>query len=155
MIFVTVGTDEHDFSRLIKKADSLKGLDIVAQIGNTKYTPKNIKHFKFLEPSALETYYRKADVIITHGGAGSIINSLKNGKIPIVVPRLKKFDEHINDHQLQLAKSLQEKGKAVCVIDMNKLEYHIKTSKTIKMKQSKEKRNLIQFLAGTLKAMEK
>jgi len=128
MIFVTVGTDEHDFSRLVKKMDELPGKNVM-QIGHTKYEPKKAEWFRFEKNSVIEGLYKKADIIVTHGGAGSIIRSLKGGKVPIVVPRLKKHGEHLNDHQLDLARGLEGKGRVVLVEDVELLGKMIKRRK--------------------------
>lgn len=158
MIFVTVGTDNHDFSRLVKKADEIakkRKYKIVAQTGNTKYMPKNMEFFRFTSPEKLDYYYKKSETIITHGGAGSIINSLKHGKVPIVVPRLKKFNEHINDHQMELAIALQKRGKVVAVSNVQNLEKAISESKRINVSESKEKKQLLKAIANVLISYEK
>ncbi len=125
MIFVTVGTDTHDFSRLVKQADELASIvddQVVIQIGQSTYEPLNAKWFRFTDAETIENHYRTADVIVTHAGAGSIINALKNGKTPIVVPRLKSFGEHVNDHQLDLARTLSTHGKVVMLTDVSELQ---------------------------------
>jgi UDP-N-acetylglucosamine transferase subunit ALG13 len=155
MIFVTVSG--LPFERLIKKVDEIaEGLkeDVIMQIGRTGYEPKNIKWFRFETSKKIEELYKKADTIITHGGAGSIIKSLSYGKTPVVVPRYKKFGEHINDHQLDLTKFLDKKGYITAVYDIHDLKSKIKTKRKQKILSSKKK-DLIGFLKGWVQNLEK
>lgn len=127
MIYVTVGTDVHDFSRLVKEMDKIAlRRKVVMQIGNTVYEPRNAEWFRFETNQRIDELYQKADVIVTHAGAGSIIRSLKNGKVPIVVPRLKKYGEHVNDHQLDLARFLGKRGKVIPIARIEDLKGRIK-----------------------------
>jgi UDP-N-acetylglucosamine transferase subunit ALG13 len=132
MIFITVGTHYLGFERLIKKVDDIAvRIDekIVAQIGSTRYIPKNIKYFTFVEEDEkILEFYKKSRIIITHAGAGSIINILYAKKPLIVVPRLKKYNEHIDDHQLELAEVLNNKGLAIVIHDVENLEKVLKNS---------------------------
>lgn len=114
MIFVTVGTDEHDFSRLVSAMDAVARTRVVVmQIGHTRYEPRHAQWFRFETNAVIDRLYREADIIVTHAGAGSIIQALAHGKIPVVVPRQKKYGEHINDHQYDLAQAMSRRGKAV------------------------------------------
>lgn len=140
MIFVTVGTNTYSFDRLIKEVDNIaKGLreKIIAQIGYTKYTPKNIEFFRFTNYEKILKLNEKADIIITHGGAGCAINALKNGKPTIVVPRYKKFKEHTNDHQLDLTRNLEKERRIIAVYDIKNLKKAIEKAKKFKMKRKK------------------
>lgn len=86
MIFVTVGSVA-PFDELVMEVDRLveEGLieDVIAQIGNGRYIPKNLKWFRF--KSSLLEYYRKADLIITHSGAGTIFEIVRLGKKAIAL----------------------------------------------------------------------
>ncbi|MFH0889599.1 MAG: PssE/Cps14G family polysaccharide biosynthesis glycosyltransferase [Candidatus Aenigmatarchaeota archaeon] len=133
MIFVTVGTHQHPFDRLVKEIDKLVGAGVITekvfmQTGNSDYAPKNCEFEKFVGSDKFERLYAEADTIICHAGAGSIINALKNRKHLIIVPRLKKLNEHNDDHQLDLAKAMELEGKAVCVYDVENLPDAIKTA---------------------------
>lgn len=81
---------------------------IIVQTGHSQYTSNKMELFDFMTPEKLKVLYEKADYIITHAGAGSIFQAIKDGKKTIAVPRLKKYDEHVDDHQLQLASKLQD-----------------------------------------------
>lgn len=137
-VFITVGTDNHDFSRLVKEADRLAGkMRITVQTGSTKYRPKNAEWFAFAERKKIETLYRKSDVVVTHAGAGSIINCIKYGKMPVVVPRLKEMNEHADNHQLDMAKDLEAEGVSIAVYDISHLEAKIMAAKRLKPKKRK------------------
>ncbi|ATD54280.1 glycosyltransferase [Clostridium chauvoei] len=116
MIFVTVGTHEQDFSRLIKKVDNLidekKIIEpIFMQIGYTKYIPKNCDYKEMITSEEMIYYTKNSRIIITHGGPGSIFLPFQFNKIPIVVPRQKKYGEHVDDHQVYFTKKLEMKKK--------------------------------------------
>jgi len=146
MIFVTVGTHTQGFERLVKEVDSLAGIgkindEVIMQIGNTEYEPKNCKWFRFESFKKILELNKNARVIITHAGAGCILTALQFEKPLIVVPRYKKFGEHINDHQCDLAEALDESGKAVALHDINELEGALERVK--KLRQEKESGMLV------------
>lgn len=128
MIFITVGTHEQQFNRLLKKIDELKETgviteDVFIQSGFSTYEPKHCKWKKLISYSEMQDNYNKARIIITHGGPASFIAALQIGKIPIVVPRQYEFDEHVNNHQIEFAKVVDERNKSIIpVFDINELE---------------------------------
>jgi len=118
MIFVTVGTHEQGFDRLIIEIDKLKenGIikdDVVIQKGYTKYEPKFCETYDIIDYDKLQNYLGEAKIIVTHGGPASFISPLSIGKIPIVVPRQKQFDEHVNDHQLDFVKQVVARNNSI------------------------------------------
>ena len=124
MIFVTVGTHNQGFERLVKKMDEIAGEideEVVMQIGFTEYEPKNAKWFKFVDIDEIMDFYKNADVIVSHAGAGALLDALSFEKPVIAVPRLKKFGEHIDNQQLELAEALENKGKVKAVYDIEDL----------------------------------
>lgn len=131
MIFVTVGTHEQQFNRLIKCIDDMKfsGLiqeEIIMQTGFSTYKPKYCKWSKFFSYADMVKNVQEARIVITHGGPSSFIAPLQIGKIPIVVPRKKMFEEHINDHQLDFAKVVAERqGNIIVVEEISELEKKI------------------------------
>lgn len=154
MIFVTVGTHYASFDRLIKKMDEIAlNLDdeVIMQIGHTDYKPKNAKWFKFLDMKDIHDLYKKADVIISHAGAGTLIECLSYEKPLIIVPRLKKFNEHIDDQQIELAEALDKTNKAIAVCDIAKLADNLKASNNYKFKRSKKNNDLKNFLNNNLR----
>ena len=127
MIFVTVGTHEQPFNRLVKAIDKLKkdGViteDVIMQTGYSTYEPKYCKWDKLIPYDQMVKNVEDARIVITHGGPASFIMPLQIGKTPIVVPRQKKFDEHVNDHQVEFARNVAERmGTIIPVENINKL----------------------------------
>lgn len=127
MIFVTVGTHEQPFNRLIKAVDELKrdGViteDVIIQTGFSTYEPKYCQWSKLIPYQQMIKNVEDARIVITHGGPASFIMPLQIGKTPIVVPRQKKYDEHVNDHQVEFARNVAERiGTIIPVEDINTL----------------------------------
>ncbi len=157
MILVATGTHPQQFNRLIQAVDNLVGNNaingkVVIQVGYSTYIPKNAKWFRFTGYPNMLRLIKKSLIVITHGGIGSILLSVKLNKKIIVVPRLKKFNEHTNDHQLEIVKELAKQGKIIPVYDISKLYTAIKSAKLFNPNKF-EKNNLIldmtkKFLSG-------
>ncbi len=112
MIFVVLGTQKFQFNRLLKKIDQLieSGViaeEVFAQVGHSDYVPRHYKYTAFLDKSTFEKYIGESDILLSHSGVGTIISGLKLGKPVVVVPRLAKHGEHIDDHQVEIAESFQ------------------------------------------------
>lgn len=127
MIFVTVGTHEQPFNRLVEYMDSLKKNgtiteDVIIQIGYSTYEPKYCRWQKLFPYHKMIKLINEARIVITHGGPSSFIMPLQIGKTPIVVPRRREFNEHVNDHQVSFSKAVAERmGSIIVVEDMDKL----------------------------------
>lgn len=127
MIFVTVGTHEQPFDRLVKYVDELKkdGIiteDVIIQTGYSTYEPQYCKWQKLFPYQEMIKLVDSARIVITHGGPSSFIMPLQIGKTPIVVPRRHEFNEHVNDHQVSFAKSVADRmGTIIVLDDMDKL----------------------------------
>ncbi len=126
MIFVTVGTHEQPFDRLVQEIDRLKGEalimdDIFVQTGYSVYKPQFCEHKDFIRFDEMMTRMTESEIVITHGGTGSIMLVLYHQKIPLVVPRQKKYHEHIDDHQVLFCKSMVEKKKIIAVYETGEL----------------------------------
>ena len=122
MIFVTVGTHEQQFNRLITCVDEMKenGLikeEVMIQTGFSTYIPKSCQWKKMLSYNEMQDYIQKARLVITHGGPSSFVAPLQIGKIPIVVPRQKEFGEHVNDHQLDFCKAVEKRWGNIIVVE--------------------------------------
>jgi len=126
MIFITVGTQPQQFNRLFNEVKNLvdQGLineEVVAQVGSSDLDSQKIKIFKYLSLNETIDNINRARIIISHGGTGSIITSLKMGKKVIGVPRLSKFGEHVNDHQIDLIDELSKQELILPVYDIHDL----------------------------------
>ena len=128
MIFVTVGTHEQQFDRLIeymdaRKADGSIDEEVVIQTGYSTFEPKHCRWQKLFPYPEMVSLVAQARIVITHGGPSSFIMPLQVGKVPIVVPRQKAFDEHVNDHQLDFALEVARRQKNILVAeDVSQLE---------------------------------
>lgn len=130
-----MGTQKFQFNRLFKEIDRLissKDIEeeVVAQIGYTTYKTTNIKSFELLSEEILEEYIERASLVITHSGTSSIMKCLKRDKKVLVVPRMAQFKEHVDDHQLELAKVYEEKNIVEVVYDINDLKEKMKICKS-------------------------
>lgn len=142
MIFVTLGSQKFQFNRLLKELDRLVGTkkiekEIFAQTGYSDYKPKNFKYKNFLEREEFVKYMEESDIVITHGGTGAIITAVKQGKKVIAIPRLAKYGEHVDDHQMQLIQEFEEAGLIKAVYDEKKLDRDLKTIDNIKFAEYK------------------
>ena len=124
MIFVTVGSQKFQFNRLLIEIDKLIENKIItenvfAQIGVSDYKPKNYEYTDFTTQDEFSKRIDESDLIITHGGTGVIVNALKKNKKVIAIPRLSKYGEHVDDHQIQLINEFKEMNfiEAVYEID--------------------------------------
>ena len=112
MIFVTVGNDFRGFDRLLKKMDEIAPFipnEIVIQRGYSKYFPKNAKQFDFVSMSIAIEYIQKSELVVSHAGIGTIILCKEYGIPILILPRKKGYGEHMNDHQMEIAKALEER----------------------------------------------
>lgn len=126
MIFVTVGSQKFQFNRLLKKIDDLIDEGVItekvfAQTGASDYTPHNYAYENFLDRMAFAQKISECDKVITHGGTGVIIGSVKKEKKVLAVPRLAKYGEHVDDHQLQLLKQFDELGIIIACYELEEL----------------------------------
>ena len=127
MIFVTVGTHEQQFNRLVEYMDNLKRKgkiteEVIIQTGFSTYVPRKCKWSKLYPYQDMLKYVRDARIVITHGGPSSFIMPLQIGKIPIVVPRLHALGEHVDDHQLEIGRELKKQRHNIILIeDINDL----------------------------------
>lgn len=127
MIFVTVGTHEQPFDRLIKCIDKLKETNVITeeviiQMGYSTYEPQYCMWSKLYPYQKMIELTHDARIVITHGGPSSFVMPLQFSKIPIVVPRMRKYGEHVNDHQVDFSKAVSErKGNIIYVEDVGQL----------------------------------
>lgn len=142
MIFVILGTQDKQFLRLLKSIEeNIKNgnikKEVIVQAGSTKYKSKNMKIYDFMSMEKFSENIEKSDYIITHGGVGTILDSLKKNKKVIAVPRLEEYQEHENNHQLEI---IEEFGKGKYILpcyDLNELDKVINELDKFKPKEYK------------------
>lgn len=127
MIFVTVGSQKFQFNRLLMKVDELVEKQVIqdtvfAQTGYCDYIPRLFEHTAFMETDVFADMESKADLVITHGGTGAILGAVKKGKKVIAVPRLKKYKEHVDDHQIQILEEFDRMGVIKACYELENLE---------------------------------
>lgn len=152
MILVLLGTQNNSFERLLQAIQ--ENIDkkvikekVIVQAGFTKFESKDMEIFKLIDKEELGKLQDEADLIITHGGVGSIISSLEKGKKVIVVPRLKKYNEHVNDHQIQIARKFEKKGYVKCVINLKNLGNTIKEMEHFEPKKYENENNNVSVIS--------
>lgn len=137
MIFVTVGTHEQQFNRLLKAVDELKingEIDepIYMQTGYSTYVPESCEYSKFLPYVEMKRRMNEADVVVTHGGPSSFIEAMAAGKVPVVVPRTASLGEHVNDHQMDFVRIVSgRQGGLVPVYDISDLMTAIRRAREL------------------------
>ena len=115
LIFVSLGTNDKSFERLLKTIDreiekgNIKD-KVIAQSGYTKYSSKNMDVFDLMPMDKFNKCVDDCDILITHGGVGTILDGLKKGKKIIAFPRLSKYQEHVNDHQVEIIEEFYNSG---------------------------------------------
>ena len=140
MILVLLGTQNNSFHRLLEEVQ--KNIDngiiqeeVIAQKGYTKFESKDMTLHDKIPTDEIKRLIDKADVVITHGGVGSIITSITKGKKVIAVPRLKKYKEHVNDHQLDIVHSFNEMGYIMGIDEVSELGKALKKVKNFQPKK--------------------
>lgn len=152
MILVTLGTQDKNFKRLLDAIEKEinKGTikdEVIVQAGCTKFKSDKMEILDLIPIDKFDDYIKKCDILITHGGVGSIITGLKNNKVVIAAPRLAKYKEHMNDHQLQIVENFSESGYIIPLFDLDKLDEALKKAKTFKPKKYKSNtKNMINIV---------
>ena len=113
MIFITLGSQKFQFNRLIKAvdqqvADGKITTPIFAQTGASDYLPQNFPFQNYLDRDDYIEKINQSAIVVTHGGTGAIVGAVKKGKKVIAVPRLSKYGEHVDDHQIQIINEFAE-----------------------------------------------
>ena len=140
MILVVLGTQDKQFPRLLEAVEKeiINGTiqdRVVVQAGQTKYSSEVMEIFDLLPAPQFEELMDEADLIITHGGVGTILNAIRKGKVVIAAPRLAKYKEHHNDHQRQIIQEFSNQGYILELKDFQKLGKMIEKSKHFKPKR--------------------
>ena len=135
MIFVTLGTQKFQLNRLLKQLDKYIEQGqitdmVIAQIGYSDYLQKRYEYIDFLNKTEFDEMIEAADIVIAHSGVGSIIRAINSNKPVIVYPRLAKYREHIDDHQLEIAYAFSVKNYVLCCGEEDDLLEKIEESRT-------------------------
>lgn len=141
MIFLTVGT-LFDFDRFVKAVDDAvkNGFitdTVFAQINEGKYIPRHMDYVTILNKKEFDRKLMQADFVLSHAGIGSISLAFNNNKPVLVMPRLRKYGEHVNNHQLHTAKRLEALGHVLVAVEAEELPEKIKQLKTFNPKHRK------------------
>lgn len=140
MILVLLGTQNNSFHRLLEEIQknidngNIKE-DVIVQKGYTKFESKDMTLYNQLPIGEIKKLVSKANLIIAHGGVGSIITSIEQRKKVIAVPRLKKYNEHVNDHQIDIIKSFDEMGYIIGIEDVSQLSEALERVKKFEPKE--------------------
>lgn len=115
MVFVTVGSQKFPFDRLMHAVDELAASGAVeggvfAQTGACSYVPERCDHMAFLDRDEFARFMERAEVVVTHAGTGAIVGAVKRGKRVVAVPRLARYGEHVDDHQVEIVRQFAEMG---------------------------------------------
>ena len=143
MILVTLGTQDKQFYRILEALEDkldkhLIDDEVVVQAGcSADFKSKYMKIFDLIPMDEFDEMIKKCDVLITHGGVGSIITGLKNNKKVIAAARLSKYNEHVNDHQLQIIDNFSKEGYILKLDNFDDIDKLIKDSSKFKPKKFK------------------
>ena len=157
MILVTLGTQDKSFARLLDKIQEQIDLGnikdkVVVQAGYTKYDSKDMEIFDLISRDEFDKMISKCDLLITHGGVGSILTGLKNNKTVIVCPRLAKYKEHMNDHQVQIVNNFSRAGYILKYDEDDDLADILNKAKKFKPKKYKSNTdNMIKIIDDFIK----
>ena len=140
MILVLLGTQNNSFHRLLEEVEKninegTINEEVIVQAGYTKFKSHKMRIIDLISKEQLEQFQEEASLIITHGGVGSIITSIKKGKKVIAVPRMHEYGEHVNNHQIQIVKNFDEQGYIIGIERVEDLKQAIIKSKKFKPKK--------------------
>ena len=134
MTLVLLGTQNNSFHRLLEEVQ--KNIDngnikdeVIVQKGYTKFESPDMQIYDQVPVEKMKELVRQADLVITHGGVGSIITAIEQGKKVIAVPRLKKYKEHVNDHQLDIINSFNDAGYIIGIQEVSELPKALEMAK--------------------------
>jgi UDP-N-acetylglucosamine transferase subunit ALG13 len=150
MILVTVGTSETPFDRLLEAfdVDGRPDEELVVQHGPSLVRPRGASCVDFLPFDELVAAIRGARLVVTHAGVGSIMTTLANGKRPLVVPRLRRFGEAVDDHQLALGRRLSDSGLVVLAENPADVLARLETASELAALETGPSRALVADLRG-------
>lgn len=142
MVFVLLGTQNNSFYRLLEEIekcikDGIIKEEVIVQAGYTKFKSYKMRIIDFMSQEQIDEFQDEANLIITHGGVGSILTSLEKRKKVIAVPRMCQYKEHVNDHQKDIVENFNEKGYLIGIEKVEDLKDALIKSKDFKPKEYK------------------
>ena len=162
MITVITGTEKFSFHRMIEQIDSIAKTTQLAeefflQIGASTYEPSGCEWKRFVQFREMVDRIQKSEVVVSHAGAGTTLLCLQQGKKPIVMPRQKKFDEHVDDHQVLFAQKLAERGLVRLVLDELELDRAVRDAllNPAPIEQRASGGEVVSFLEGVISEIER
>jgi len=160
LIFVTVGSQKFQFNRLLQEIDRLienkkiTSNQVFAQTGYSTYEPQFYSYKKFLDKEEFLDAIEQSEIIVTHGGTGSIINGVKKEKKVIGVPRTVQYGEHVDNHQFEIIEQFTNSDMIYGIFDLRELEVAIKKVRDMKFrKYESNTNNIINILEGYLSSI--
>lgn len=124
-----VGNAKQSFHRLLNAIGSISASlpqPVIVQHGSTPFQDTACECHAFMNREATAELVRQSDLIICHAGAGTVIEAIRAGHKPVVMPRRRAFKEHVDDHQLEFATMLRETGKAIVIDEPAQLAHAVK-----------------------------
>ena len=109
MIFATCGSSPVAFDRMMQALAALPAAELTVQHGPSP-APPSASAYPFLPFGTMVELMEQADIVVSHAGVGSIMCALQAGHVPVVFPRLKRYSETVDDHQVELATALSKRG---------------------------------------------
>jgi UDP-N-acetylglucosamine transferase subunit ALG13 len=154
MILVTLGTQDKQFPRLLQAVDRAieEGAiqeEVVVQAGFTKYESSRMKVFDFIEQERFAGFLEQANLLITHGGVGTIMTALREGKKILGAARLVQYGEHQSDHQGQVLEAFDDAGYLIYMKDLSDIRPYLKRAETFSPKPYvSNNANMIRLIEG-------
>jgi len=114
--FVCVGNTLQPFDRLLRGVEAIAGRlpqPVVLQHGAAEWRSEVCETIDYLEMNEFMAYVKDSELLIMHAGAGSIIHAVGAGKIPVVVPRRSSLGEHVDDHQFEFCRELEQGSRVI------------------------------------------
>ncbi len=159
MIFITVGTEKFPFDRLLRAVDSalLKGKishTVFCQRGTSRYMPERYPSVPFLPFNDMTLQISQADIVISHAGIGSTLLCTRLGRIPILFPRDPARGEHLDGHQLEFARRIEQESRVLTAYDeqelIEKICHYDELVGRMELSGSSRRPELVEFLDGLL-----
>jgi UDP-N-acetylglucosamine transferase subunit ALG13 len=151
VIFATVGSTQIPFERFVRALRSLPGERLLVQHGPVDPPPGAARANAFMQfPEMIESM-EAAEVVVCHAGAGSILCALRAGHTPVVVPRLKRYQETVDDHQVEFSRALAAEGKVIAVEDLEQLGVAVASAPP--RRSAEDRRGLLPIQAAVREAL--